>query len=323
VSTLTFKLPSFAKINWSLRILGKRLDGYHEVRTILQTVSLHDVLHFSTSENGEVALSCDDPQIPTGERNLIVRAAHTLRNRFGIKEGTRVHLEKQIPSAGGLGGGSSNAAVALLGLARLWELRANIAELSEIAAGLGADVPFFLHGGRALATGTGTTIFPVAEVETHYLLIATPQTTVSTAAAYAAYQALQSHALTTLESDSILAISREEADPGNSDQGLQRNHLTNDFEQVIFDIEPEIKRAKEALIQAGAGDALLAGSGSSVFGVFRSREAQQRALQEIQTESGWRMFSCVTLSRDEYQRLMGLSGIRSYATSNDVSNTGA
>lgn len=323
MSTRTFKLPSFAKINWSLRILGKRLDGYHEVRTILQTVSLHDVLHFSKSEDGEVALSCDDPQIPTGERNLIVQAAHKLSNRFGIKDGTRVHLEKQIPSGGGLGGGSSNAAVALLGLSRLWELRASIAELSEIAAGLGADVPFFLHGGRSLATGTGTTISPVAEVDTHYLLITTPQATVSTAAAYAAYEALQSDALTTLESDSILAISRGEADSDNSAQWLQRNHLTNDFEQVIFDIEPEIKRAKEALIQAGAGDVLLAGSGSSVFGVFPSREAQQRALQVIQAESGWRMFSCVTLSRDEYQRMMGLSGIRSYATSNDVSNTGA
>lgn len=296
------------------------MDGYHEIRTILQTVSLHDVLHFSASNDRAVVFSCDDPQIPKDESNLIVRAAQELKNHFRVKDGARVHLEKQIPPGGGLGGGSSNAAVALLGLAQLWELRTNISELSEAASVLGADVPFFLYGGRALATGIGTTITPLADVDKRHLLIVSPRAKVSTVAAY---QALRSAPLTTQESDSILAISREEAQSDNSDLWPQRNHLNNDFEQMIFDIEPEIKRAKNALIQAGAGNALLAGSGSSVFGVFRSFEAQQRALEEIQSESGWLVFPCVTLSRDEYQKLMGPSGIRSYTTSNKVSDTGA
>jgi len=248
-------------------------------------------------------LSCNDPQIPTDNGNLIVRAAHTLRNRYGIRNGTQIHLEKQIPPGGGLGGGSSNAAICLLGLTQLWELRANLAELIEIGAGLGADVPFFLHGGSALATGIGTTISLLADVEPRHLLVVAPRATMSTARAY---QALRSPALTTPEPDSILAISRGEAKSGDSDQWLQRGQLTNDFEQVIFDIEPEIERAKKALIQAGAGSALLAGSGSSVFGIFDTCEGQQRALEEIRAESGWRMFPCVTLSRDEYHRQLGL-----------------
>lgn len=294
-----FKLPSYAKVNWSLRILGKRPDGYHEIRTVLQTVSLHDVIHFSASEDREVGLSTNDLRVPTDNDNLVVRAAHTLQNHFGTKQGTRIHLEKRIPLGGGLGGGSSNAAVSLLGLTRLWNLRTNFKDLSEIAAGLGADVPFFLYGGRALASGIGTTISPLADVEPHHLLVVTPRATMSTATAY---QALRSPALTTPESDSILAISRDGAKSGDFDQWLRRDQLTNDFEQVIFDIEPEIERAKEALIQAGARSALLAGSGSSVFGVFDSHETQQGALEKIRAENGWRMFPCVTLSRDEYHR---------------------
>ena len=114
VSTPLFTLPSFAKINWGLRILGKRPDGYHEIRTVLQTISLHDTLQFATAPDLEISLSCDDPQIPTDQNNLIVRAAIALRARYGVQAGVRIHLEKRIPVQGGLGGGSSNAAVTLL-----------------------------------------------------------------------------------------------------------------------------------------------------------------------------------------------------------------
>ncbi|MGH9971642.1 MAG: 4-(cytidine 5'-diphospho)-2-C-methyl-D-erythritol kinase [Pyrinomonadaceae bacterium] len=305
VSTPSFTLPSFAKINLSLRILGKRPDGYHEVETVLQTVSLHDELRFAANEGRDIVMSCDDPSIPTDESNLIVRAANGLRTYYEVKSGAFISLEKRIPAKGGLGGGSSNAATTLIGLTQLWTLTPKFSELIEIAAGLGADVPFFLHGGLARAQGIGTQVLPLPDAVKQHLLIVSPRANVSTVEAY---KALRVDALTTKNSDSILAISRSEGKSTDSHQWLLPDQLENEFERVIFDIEPEIGRAKTALLQAGARGALLAGSGSSVFGIFASQGAQQRALKEIRTDSGWRIFPCVTLSREEYFQAMGLCG---------------
>ena len=320
MSTPLFTLPSFAKINCGLRILGKRPDGFHEVRTVLQTVSFHDTLRFDTAPGCEISLSCDDPLIPTDEQNLIMRAAIALRDRYEVRAGVRIHLEKRIPIQGGLGGGSSNGAVALIGLAQLWNLQSDVAALTELAAKLGSDVPFFLSGGRALATGTGTHISSLPDLKAQDLLIVTPIATVSTAEAY---KVLSSAALTTRKSDSILAISRGSTNSSDSDQWPVSDDLENDFEQVIFDIEPEIGRVKKALLQAGARGALLAGSGSSVFGIFDNREAQQRALEQIRAESGWRMFPCATLSRDEYIRAMGSCSTALLRSFDLQSDTGA
>src|SRR5215217_2353819 len=135
-------LPSFAKINLYLEILGKRPDGFHEVFTILQTVSLFDELTFESRENG-VELTCDNDQVPLGESNLIIRAARALRESSGTTKGAAVHLKKNIPIGGGLGGGSSDAAVTLVGLSRLWQIASTCDDLSNVAAELGSDVPFF------------------------------------------------------------------------------------------------------------------------------------------------------------------------------------
>ena len=302
MSTPLFTLPSFAKINRSLRILGRRPDGYHEIRTVLQSVSLHDTLQFTTAPESEISLSCDSSLIPTDGTNLILRAANALRDRYGVRAGVRIHLEKRIPVQGGLGGGSSNGAVALIGLAHLWQVNTTVSELAELAAGLGSDVPFFLGGGRALGTGTGTCITSLPDLDAEELLIVAPSRTVATAEAYKAFS---SATLTTRNSVSILAISRGSTNSSDSDQWPVSDDLGNDFEQVIFDIEPEIGRVKKALLQAGARSALLAGSGSSVFGIFDNREAQQRALEQIRAESSWRIFPCATLSREEYARAMG------------------
>ena len=326
MSQPALSLPSFAKINWSLEILGRRADGYHEVRTLLQTISLHDDLHFELTAGGAVSLSCDDPEIPTDDRNLAVRAAHALKQRYGVENGARIRLQKRIPAQGGLGGASSNAAVSLLALSHLWQVEAPAAELLEIAATLGADVPFFLLGGLARATGTGTTISALPEdvddlaanpadsvgrVESaadvyRHLVVITPNAGVATVQAYAS---LNARALTTKNADSILSVSRSEADSRRSQPWPLPDSLKNDFESVIFDIEPEIRRAKETLIQAGAFGALLAGSGSSVFGIFAGREDQQRAVSEIKLEAGWRIFPCVTVSRNEYVHALGVWNI--------------
>lgn len=312
-SKSTFTLPSFAKINFSLRILGKRTDGYHEIQTVLQTVSLHDDLTFSLHSGEEILFSCDDAGLPTDESNLVVRAAFKLREVFEINTGAEIHLKKTIPAQGGLGGGSSNAAVTLMALAHLWKLDTEGSELRAIAATLGADVPFFLHGGRALATGTGTTLSLLPDREMAHLIIITPQAKISTAEAY---NPLGFSALTTSASESILAVSRGDANSQNSDQSGVLGELANDFEQVIFESQPEIARARQVLVDNGARAVLLAGSGSSVFGIFDSPKEQQHALETIRLESGWRIFPCDTISREEYFRALGDYGPRSYALLN-------
>jgi 4-diphosphocytidyl-2-C-methyl-D-erythritol kinase len=329
VNKPSLSVPSFAKINWSLQILGKRPDGYHDVRTLLQTISLHDKLHFEQSEDSAISLSCDEPGIPTDEQNLIVRAANALKVRYKIEQGARIRLEKRIPTKAGLGGASANAAVSLLALAQLWKIEATGPALLEVAASLGADVPFFLLGGCALATGTGTTVYSLPDRtanDVQHLIVITPNACVSTVEAYAN---LSSAALTTMDSDPILSSSRNEANSRHSQPWPLRDEwkhhlprdLKNDFESVIFDIEPEIKRTKDTLLQAGALGALLAGSGSSVFGIFADREDQQRALSEIKPEAGWRIFPCVTVSRNEYLHALGsldISFLRSFNSGTDI-----
>lgn len=309
-------LPSFAKINWSLRVLGKRPDGYHEVRTVLQTVSLHDNLHFVREMRPQVTLVCEHPDVPTDESNLVLRAARLLTDKHNPGLGATIRLEKRIPAKGGLGGASSNAAMTLLALSELWRLNLNLPELIELGTELGADVPFFFLGGRAVGTGIGTQLTPAADYVESKLIIVTPKAGISTAEAY---RALNSAALTTPNSARILTSSRTESHFSESDQWP----LYNDFEKVIFEMEPEIKRVRKALFAAGAQDVLLAGSGSSVFGIFESAAAQRHALEVIQTEAGWRVLPCNTLSRDEYLRAMGSCGTPLLRSAIKQSDSGA
>jgi 4-diphosphocytidyl-2-C-methyl-D-erythritol kinase len=301
LTNTSLKLSSFAKINSFLRILGKRSDGYHELVTLLQTISLRDELEFRLRDDDQIILHCDDASIPTDETNLIVKAAVALNKRLQSSHGAEITLTKRIPAQGGLGGASSNAAVTLFALNALWRGSLRADHLWLIARGLGADVPFFLVGGRSIGIGTGSTVKPVHDPPKRSLIIVTPNARVATASAYAA---LNAASLTTSESNSILSSSL--ADMFSAGSG--RWPLQNDFEGVIFEIEPEIERAKVALLDAGARGALLAGSGSSVFGVFDDEVARDRALDNLKCEAGWRVFSCETVSRDEYFRAMNSSG---------------
>ncbi len=186
-------------------------------------------------------------------------------------------------------------------------------------------MPFFLFGGRALATGIGATVSSLPDIANdgvQHLIVLTPNAHISTADAYAAFS---SAALTTTKADPILSNSRSEGKLRHSQPWslpeVSQEELKNDFQSVIFDIEPEIRRAKEALLQAGALGALLAGSGSSVFGIFADREDQQRAVIEIEQEAGWRIFPCVTVSRNEYLRAMGswdIPFLRSFNSGSDI-----
>ncbi|HEV8186308.1 MAG TPA: 4-(cytidine 5'-diphospho)-2-C-methyl-D-erythritol kinase [Pyrinomonadaceae bacterium] len=302
MTNTSLKLSSFAKINSFLRILGKRPDdGYHELVTLLQTISLCDEIAFELRDDEQIILHCDDPAIPVDETNLIIKAAVALNKRLQSSHGAEITLTKRIPAQGGLGGASSNAAVTLFALNSIWRGDLRVDHLWLIARGLGADVPFFLVGGRCLGIGTGTTVKPVHDPPKRSLIVVTPNAKVSTANAYAA---LNAASLTTSESNSILSSSL--ADMFSAGSG--RWPLQNDFEGVIFEIEPEIEQAKVALLDAGARGALLAGSGSSVFGVFDDEAARDRALDNLKCETGWRVFSCETVSRDEYFRELNSSG---------------
>jgi 4-diphosphocytidyl-2-C-methyl-D-erythritol kinase len=152
------RLRAFAKVNLCLHVVGKRPDGYHELRTIFQTISLHDILELSLTSQGKISFETTDPQLPTGPDNLVWRAIDAMHRELGVASGIQAHLEKRIPVARGLGGGSSDAAAAIIGMLRLTKKKLPLARLIEIAAGLGADVPFFLFGGRALGVGRGDEI---------------------------------------------------------------------------------------------------------------------------------------------------------------------
>ena len=265
---------------------------------MLQTISLCDELTFELRNDNEISLTCDDPDVPVDDSNLIVRAAKVLQEHSG---GVNVGLKKVIPVKGGLGGASSNAAVTLLALNALWRKELSNTDLLNIAATLGADVPFFLRGGCVAGRGTGTELTELPDGPQQYLIVVKPNAAVSTATAYAS---LKRGSLTTSESASILSSSF--ARPVSGDNGPWSLH--NDFEVVIFEIEPEIERAKVALLDAGARGALLAGSGSSVFGIFDDEAARDRALSSLRCEVGWRVFPCRTLSRVEYLQALGPSG---------------
>lgn len=290
----SFTLPSFAKINWFLRVLGKRDDDFHELCTVFQTVSLCDHLTFSAS--GEIILTCNEDKIPTNEQNLIVKAALILKEKFGVKTGAKIHLEKNIPIEGGLGGGSSNAAIALLGLAKFWKIKIDFQELLEMGKHLGSDVPFFFYGGTAFGTGRGTEIETIKDVTEKFILIVTPKIQVSTREAFGRLKATR---LTKEASKSILQICRREAKALD----LRHNELKNDFEASVFAAEPEIERAKKNLLELGAIKALMSGSGASVFSIFDKQETRQTAEKAFENEN-WRKFAVATISRDEYREAL-------------------
>lgn len=281
-----------------LRVLGRRPDSLHEIHTIFQTITLCDLLTFEALDEDRIELTCDAPDIPVDESNLVHRAAVALRDHYTIQKGVRIHLQKRIPVMAGLGGGSSDAAVTLLGLTELWNVAANKRELAHLGAQLGSDVPFFLTGGTALGTGLGTEITPSDEIRAEHLLVVTPAVQVSTAKAY---QALNAPVLTKEKETIILPVSPADSQIGDSLYDI----LRNDFEPAIYISQPEIKRAKNLLLEAGARGALLAGSGSSVFGIFDNREARRCAQETLGSEANWRIYECATLSRADYRAVFG------------------
>jgi 4-diphosphocytidyl-2-C-methyl-D-erythritol kinase len=292
------RLPAFAKINLRLDILGKRPDGYHELRTIFQSVSLHDELLLRTSRHKEISLSIVGNAVLSQEapqKNLVYRAVDALRRELKIRSGVEIVLKKTIPAGRGLGGGSSDAAAALLGYLRLTKRSLPLPRLFEIAASLGADVPFFLSGGRALGVSRGDEIYPLPDIPKLYILVVSPRSIhVPTPDAY---HWLKARSLT---------LTKSAADPKLWKfcalcWSAQGSGLSNDFEPPVFQRHPRLAQIKRALLQRGAAEASLAGSGSAVFGVFPSPVLARRAAVGFPDDQ---TFVCETLSRDRYVRKM-------------------
>jgi 4-diphosphocytidyl-2-C-methyl-D-erythritol kinase len=293
------RIPSFAKINLRLDILGKRADGYHELRTIFQTVSLHDELRLRASKSSEISLTIhgnDELAREPVKKNLAYRAVEALRHELKIRRGVELELHKTIPSGGGLGGGSSNAAAALFGYLQLTGRALPMAVLLELAGSLGADVPIFLFGGRALGAGRGDEIYPLPDIKKLALLIVAPRDIrVPTPDAFRWLNAPLRNAatLTKLAADPKLwefcALS----------WSAQGNGLSNDFEKPVFKRYNRLDQIKRVLLQKGAAEASLAGSGSAVFGVFPSPTMARRAAVGFPHDL---TFVCETISRDRYLR---------------------
>jgi len=289
-------VPAYAKVNLCLDVLGRRSDGYHELRTIFQTISLHDTLALEVSRDARIDLRIIGNSALAGEPgrdNLVYRALDELRRELRLKQGLRAVLTKRIPVGRGLGGGSSDAAAALIALLRLSGKRIEAARLAEIASQLGADVPFFLRGGRVLGVGRGDEIYPLPDVPRDSLLVVSPgDIAVPTRDAY---QWLARRLTKSPDPTKLLRFCALCWSP-------QGGALSNDFEAAVFPRYPRLAAIKRELLRQGAAEASLAGSGSAVFGIFRNPVKARRAARAFPKDQ---VFVCSIVSRAEYRRKMG------------------
>jgi 4-diphosphocytidyl-2-C-methyl-D-erythritol kinase len=295
----SIRLRAFAKVNLRLHVLGRRPDGYHELRTVFQAISLHDTLELSIAARRkpglEIDFSTDDPSLPVDE-NLVTRALRAICGELQFTGRIEAHLKKRIPVARGLGGGSSDAAAAIIGVLRLLQnTKSEIppARLVEIGAGLGADVPFFLFGGRAVAVNRGDELYPLPDMAKRAILVVSPRDiAVSTKDAYQWVSAELTNRAKTPSIWGFCALCWSRQETG----------LANDFEGPVFDRHPRLREIRDGLLQGGAADAALAGSGSAVFGVFRNPAQARRAARNFPEDT---TFVAETLNRAEYGRAMG------------------
>jgi 4-diphosphocytidyl-2-C-methyl-D-erythritol kinase len=286
------RVRAYAKVNLDLRVLGTRADGYHELRTVFQSVALYDTL-LCVTRPGPFALRCRTSGVPLDESNLVWRAAcalWTAIGRPGAPTDLAISIRKQIPLQAGLGGGSADAAATLLALARVWG-GVPVSTIRDVAGTVGADVPYFLSGGTALGLGRGEEIYPLVDLPTHWVVIVQPPYGISTAEAYAWYDEDRAAGLREPREPQMLPVPW----PTRAAQ------MINDLEPPVVRRHPEIGTLKILLREAGAVAAAMSGSGSAVFGLFRSQAAARAALKPV-SRAGARARLTRTLSRAEHER---------------------
>jgi 4-diphosphocytidyl-2-C-methyl-D-erythritol kinase len=300
--TLIVEAP--AKINLHLRVVGRRADGFHEVQTLLQTIDLVDELRAGPAPAGTLEF-CLDPggSVQSGDENLVVRAAHALRERAGIDDGANIELIKRIPVGAGLGGGSTDAAATLVLLDALWDLRFERETLEAIAAELGSDVPFFLESGLALATGRGEIVQPLPDLPVHTVLVCVPPIQVSTPDIYG-----KLHGVPWLTSEtSDATVDPFTAGPEEHTEFTPPwNSLKNDLEPVVVESWPEVGRVVSALKAAGPLLAAVTGSGAAAFALFDDPEAAQVGAAGL--EDHWNVYITSTTGRARGRPMVRIEG---------------
>lgn len=272
------KLLSPAKINLFLHITGKRTDGYHDLVTLMCCVGLYDSVSFDFKA-AEISVACNHPLVPQDQTNLAYRAAELFLDHINRNEGVRITIEKQIPVGAGLGGGSSNAATVLLGLNRFYGRPLSRETLIRLGVSLGADVPFFIDQKPAIATGVGDILEPYGGLEPYTVMVVFPGFSLSTAEMFKNYN------LRLTKDTEKFRIS----DFRNQSFDIQR-HLYNDFEKIAVGKYPQIAAIKEVLLNHGAMGALMTGSGSAVYGLFRDRDRAAQAYPVLCRHRNWLLF---------------------------------
>ena len=267
------KLKARAKINLGLDVIRKREDGYHDLRMVMQTIGLCDELVLSQVETEGIFVSTNRPELPTDERNLVYRAARLLREEFGLPGGIRIHLEKKIPMAAGLAGGSTDAAAVLKGMNDLYSLGLSEAQLCERGVKLGADIPYCIMGGTALAEGIGERLTRLPEAPQCSVLLTKPWIDVSTAFVYGHLRAdeLQDHP----------DIDGQIAAVWSGDFSGMTEKMGNVLETVTIPAYPVVQEIKEEMLELGAAGAMMSGSGPTVFGLFDDREKAEAAYRRM------------------------------------------
>ncbi len=268
------RLNAYAKVNLTLDVVGTRNDGYHDIESVMHTISLHDSLVLREAGAG-VELVVHGDSVPNDMRNLVLRTAQLLRETFAVDRAVQIELVKRIPIAAGLGGGSADAAVTLLGLVQLWKLRLDGRELLGFAAKLGADVPFFLEGGAAIARGRGERLTRLPPLPTTWLVLARPQVEVATAWAY---RQLSASGVTSRPHTDLMVEAMHREDVREAGR-----HLCNVFEGVIVNVYPVVSELKSRILRGEAYGAGLSGTGPTIFGLMANEAAAHKVAEDLCT----------------------------------------
>ncbi len=349
---MTVTVRSFAKINLGLCIGAARPDGYHDLRTVYQTVALHDVMRVSVGRGTGIEIQCEDPRVPRDASNTCWKIVERAMSALGVRGRVVISIDKRLPVQGGLGGASGNAVAALVGLERALRKSLSGAEQLRIAAEVGSDLPLFLIGGTVMGVGRGEDVYPVVDLPASPVVIVTPEIAVSTPKAFRDWDSLQepqglkpdsvgdangtAKAVPRPKSTSKLTASspsdrmnefgrvlaswlsgsqkvlsgvsgRKRGGRAETLLDLVRTGIENDFEKVVFPQYPELCEVKRVLGQAGAFYASLSGSGSALYGLFRSRKQAERAASRL-NKSGIPAVATTTLTRPQYWKRMRVSG---------------
>lgn len=270
-----YRIKAYAKINLGLDVVRRLENGYHEVKMVMQTVDIYDVLDFQRTAGG-IVITTDSGELPTNEDNLIYKAAKLMIEKYHITEGVKIHLEKHIPIAAGMAGGSTDAAATLKGMNRLFDLGCTLKDLMELGVNIGADVPYCVMGGTALAEGIGEKLTPLAPAPDCYVLVAKPDINVSTKYVYEHLDAqeIRKHP----DIDGMVEAIAEESLQGILDR------MENVLETVTVSAYPIIQKIKDRMKELGAINSLMSGSGPTVFGIFVEKDMARRAYDKLEEE---------------------------------------